>query len=56
MILGGNPYIYTSTCPRIIFENDDLMRILITGGAGYIGYSVVKQLFEDVGKIHSITI
>ena len=32
------------------------MKILITGGAGYIGYSVVKQLLEDVGKIHSITI
>jgi UDP-glucose 4-epimerase len=32
------------------------MKILITGGAGYIGYSVVKHLLEDVGKVHSITI
>ena len=32
------------------------MRILITGGAGYIGYSLVKQLLEDVDQLHSITI
>ena len=32
------------------------MKILITGGAGYIGYSLVKQLLEDVGQLHSITI
>ncbi len=32
------------------------MRILITGGAGYIGYSLVKQLLEDVDRLHSITI
>lgn len=32
------------------------MRILITGGAGYIGYSIVKQLLEDVERVHSITI
>ena len=32
------------------------MKILITGGAGYIGYSVVKQLLEDVGNVHSIAI
>ncbi len=32
------------------------MNILITGGAGYIGYSVVRQLLEKVGKVHSITI
>ncbi len=32
------------------------MKILITGGAGYIGYSVVKQLLEDVSNVHSITI
>ena len=32
------------------------MRILITGGAGYVGYSLVKQLLEDVGSLHSITI
>lgn len=32
------------------------MRILITGGAGYIGYSVVKKLLEDVDHLHSITI
>ncbi len=32
------------------------MQVLITGGAGYIGYSLVKQLLEDVDEIHSITI
>lgn len=32
------------------------MKILITGGAGYIGYSLVKQLLEDVDQLHSITI
>ena len=32
------------------------MKILITGGAGYIGYSLVKQLLEDVERLHSITI
>src|SRR5690349_7434979 len=32
------------------------MNILITGGAGYIGFSVVKQLLEDVDQLHSITI
>jgi len=32
------------------------MRILITGGAGYIGYSLVRQLLEDVAGLHSITI
>ena len=32
------------------------MKILITGGAGYIGYSLVKQLLEDVQQLHSITI
>ena len=32
------------------------MRVLITGGAGYIGYSLVRQLLEDVENLHSITI
>lgn len=32
------------------------MKVLITGGAGYIGYSLVKQLLEDVDPLHSITI
>ena len=32
------------------------MKILITGGAGYIGYSLVKQLLEDVEQLHSIAI
>ncbi len=32
------------------------MRILITGGAGYIGYSLVRQLVNDVDQLHSITI
>ncbi|MEP6647948.1 MAG: SDR family oxidoreductase, partial [Saprospiraceae bacterium] len=30
--------------------------ILITGGAGYIGYSLVRQLLENVDELHSITI
>ena len=32
------------------------MQVLITGGAGYIGYSLVKQLLQDVDELHSITI
>jgi len=32
------------------------MKILITGGAGYVGYSLVKNLLEDVSQLHSITI
>jgi len=32
------------------------MRVLITGGAGYIGYSLVKQLLEDSDQLHAITI
>jgi UDP-glucose 4-epimerase len=32
------------------------MKVLITGGAGYIGYSLVKQLLEDVEQLHSVTI
>jgi UDP-glucose 4-epimerase len=32
------------------------MKILITGGAGYLGYSLVKQLLEDVEQLHSVTI
>jgi UDP-glucose 4-epimerase len=32
------------------------MKILITGGAGYIGYSLVKHLLGDIGQLHSITI
>ncbi len=32
------------------------MKILITGGAGYIGYSLVKYLLQDVNPLHSITI
>jgi len=32
------------------------MKILITGGAGYIGYSLVKKLLDDVDQLHSITI
>lgn len=32
------------------------MRILITGGAGYIGYSLVRQLIRDLGPLTSIII
>lgn len=32
------------------------MRILITGGAGYIGYSLVQQLLKHSSDVHSITI
>jgi UDP-glucose 4-epimerase len=32
------------------------MKILVTGGAGYMGYSVVKQLLCDLDDVHSITI
>ena len=32
------------------------MNILITGGAGYIGYSVVRRLLSDAAGIHSIFI
>lgn len=32
------------------------MKVLITGGAGYVGYSLVKQLLEDVDTLHSIAI
>ena len=32
------------------------MNVLITGGAGYVGYSLVKQLLEDTADVHSITI
>jgi len=32
------------------------MKILITGGAGYIGYSLVKQMLEGLDQLHSITI
>lgn len=32
------------------------MHVLITGGAGYVGYSLVKHLLEDRGQEHSITI
>jgi UDP-glucose 4-epimerase len=32
------------------------MKVLITGGAGYIGYSLVKQLLETARPLHSVTI
>lgn len=32
------------------------MRILITGGAGYIGYSLVRQLIRDLDQLQSIII
>lgn len=32
------------------------MKILITGGAGYVGYSLVKQLLETLSPLHSIAI
>jgi UDP-glucose 4-epimerase len=32
------------------------VKILITGGAGYLGYSIVKQLVENVDAEHAITI
>ncbi len=32
------------------------MNILITGGAGYLGYSVVQQLLRDSGTVDTITI
>jgi UDP-glucose 4-epimerase len=32
------------------------MNILVTGGAGYIGYSVVRRLLDDAAAPHSITI
>lgn len=32
------------------------MNILITGGAGYVGYSVVRRLLDEVEHLHSITI
>ena len=32
------------------------MNILITGGAGYIGYSIVRHLQERVDQVHSISI
>jgi UDP-glucose 4-epimerase len=32
------------------------MRILITGGAGYVGYSLVEKLIKDAEHIHSVMI
>ena len=32
------------------------MKILITGGAGYIGYSVVRQLIDKADKVESIKV
>ena len=32
------------------------MQVLITGGAGYVGYSLVEQLLKDIDELHSITI
>ncbi len=32
------------------------MKILITGGAGYIGYSLVRELLVEMDELHSITI
>jgi nucleoside-diphosphate-sugar epimerase len=32
------------------------MRVLITGGAGYVGYSLVRQLLTTTGPLDSIAI
>ena len=32
------------------------MNVLITGGAGYIGYSLVRQLLEYNDEVHSVTL
>ncbi len=32
------------------------MRVLITGGAGYIGYGVVERLLKHTRQLHSVTI